>query len=423
MLKKLSRTIVLQAANTALPFITIPILVHKLGVDGYGQIGVAIAVIQYLLLFVEFGFSIPSVRSIARSENQKEEASKLFSNTSSVKLLIMLIGMLIGKIIIFSFSISVELSFLLSIGCLIVIGQILTPSWLFIGRESGDILLVMTIIPRILAVPAIVLLVNQVDDIEIAMALQVIPVLVTAFLAIYWAFKNKWLHLIAPTISEMKCQIRIAWPLFIAAATTSLYTSSTPILLNALSGPYYVGVFLIAEKVRQGLLCILPPITMVIYPKMSRVFSMGTKTPFNFIKKLLILMLLGASIFSACSFYFSDNIISILFDSKAIDSAVVLRVMSISIFVTCLITVLGTYILLPLGAEKVYSMIIGVAGFFHLGFTSILIVYFKSIGAAYGMLLTELLIAILMILFMANRNQKLESCSFEKSILQNIIRP
>lgn len=423
MLIKLSRTIVLQAANTALSFITIPILVHKLGVDGYGQIGVAIAVIQYLLLFVEFGFSIPSVRSIARSEIKKSEASKIFANTSLVKLLIMLIGILIGKILIFLFSISIELSFLLSFGCLIVIGQILTPSWLFIGRESGDILLIMTIIPRILAVPAIVLLVNQADDIEIAMALQVLPVVATAFLAIYWAFKNKWLNLIAPTISEMKCQIRIAWPLFIAAATTSLYTSSTPILLNTLSGPYYVGIFLIAEKVRQGLLCILPPITMVMYPKMSYAFSVGGKKIYNFIKKLSILMLLGATIFSAFSFYFSDNIIAMLFGDKAIESASVLRVMSISIFVTCLITVLGTYILLPLGAEKVYSLIIGVAGFFHLGFTSILIVYFNSIGAAYGMLLTEILIAILMIIFMANRNQALEICCFKKSILQSIIRP
>jgi PST family polysaccharide transporter len=421
MLRKLSSTILLQAINTALPFITMPYYVQKLGVDGYGQIGVAIAIIQYLLMCVDFGFTLPSIRSIARSENKKSDASKIFANTIVIKFIILMSGIFFINVVFIIFSINIELKLLINIGYLLVLGQLLTPSWIFVGRQSGDLLLVFTIMPRVLVIPAMIFFVKQEDDLNIAMLLQVMPSILTAFLSVYWAISIEWMVLVRPNFAQIKHQIHAAWPLFISSAATSLYTSSTPIILNLLTGAYSVGVFLIADKIRQGLLAILPPISLVIYPKMAQEFSTNIKAAYSLIKKMTIFMLVGMMTISISVLFSSEKIITLIFGNHAIQSVGVLRIMSISIVFTCLNTILGSYIMLPLGAEKSYSKILLLAGFFHIAATSVLVAFFGYNGAAIGILVTEFFMAALMILLLMNKNSYLDKCHYRDSVFRKIL--
>lgn len=421
MLRKLSSTILLQAINTALPFITIPYYVRKLGVDGYGQIGVAIAIIQYLLMCVDFGFTLPSIRSVARSESKKTEASKIFANTTIVKFIIFLSGIACISIANELFSTSVELKLLINICYFLVLGQLLTPSWIFVGQQSGDLLLIFTIIPRVLVIPAMIFFVKQESDLNIAMIFQVMPAVMTAFLSIYWAISVGWIVLVRPNISEIKHQIRSAWPLFISSAATSLYASSTPIILNSLSGAYSVGVFLIADKIRQGLLAILTPISLVIYPKMAQEFSINTERAYLIIKKISIFMMLGIIIISILVIFFSESIIVLIFGHPATQSVSVLRIMSASTIFTFFNSILGTYILLPLGAEKNYSKILVLAGFFHIICTSVLVEIFSYDGAATGILFTELFMTLLMMGLLIFKDKNMNKCHYKNSVIVNII--
>lgn len=421
MLRKLSRTVLLQAINTTLPFITMPYYVQKLGVEGYGKIGVAIAVIQYFLMFVDFGFTLPSIRCISRSENKKAEASIIFFNTTIVKFSIFVTGTILITILCLVLPINVELSVLIAIGYFLVLGQLLTPSWIFVGQQSGDLLLIFTIIPRALAIPLMIFFVNQENDINAAMVLQVLPSMLTAFIAIYWVIENEWIELTIPKASLMRRQIHQAWPLFVSSAASSLYGSSTPIILNLLGGAYSVGIFLIADKIRQGLLAILPPISLVVYPKMAQEFSVNIQKACFQIKKISIFMLVGMVIISLFILIFSDNIILLIFGIEAIESASTLRIMSISVIFTCLNTILGSYIMISLGADKIYSKIMLLAGVVHIVATSTLVLFFASNGAAIGILFTEFFMASLMILILMHRNSHLDKCHYRDSVLRKIL--
>lgn len=422
MLKKLSRTILLQAVNTALPFITMPYYVLKLGVEGYGKIGVAIAVIQYFLMLVDFGFTLPSIRSVARSECKKLDASSIFSNTTVVKFLIFLIGVALITAMCFVFSVNTELWVLISIGYCLVLGQLLTPSWIFVGRHSGDLLLIFTIIPRALVIPLIIFFVNKESDINIAMLLQVFPSLITAFITIYWVITMGWMDFIRPKYSLIRIQINQAWPLFISSAASSLYGSSTPIILNSLGGAYSAGIFLIADKIRQGLLAILPPLSLVFYPKMVQEFSANIQKAYFQVKRIAIFMMVGMTMISIFVFCFSGDIIVLIFGDNAIESVTVLRIMSISVIFACFNTILGSYIMLSLGAEKIYSKILLLAGCIHIGIVSILVLFFGSNGAAFGILFTEFLMALLMIMTLIKSNRFFDKCNYQDSIIRNILK-
>lgn len=421
MLKKISKTAMLQAINTLLPFIIIPYYVRTIGLEGYGQIGVAISILQYLLLCAEYGFQLPSGRSIAQSKDKKSEASKIFANTSLVKIAIMFFGILFINILNNIIGVSKELQGLIAIGYLMVVGQLMTPSWIFLGRERVDLYLIFVITPRILIIPAIIFYINQDSDLMLAMLLQVMPNIVTAILTTYWAIKKDWISLVMPNFKEMKVQAFIAWPFFISSFATSFYTLSTPIILNSLCGAYSVGVYLIADKVRQGFLAILTPISLVVYPKVSREFLVSVKDTYLIINKISKLILIGFIFISIIGFIFSDYIIIKIFGDNATNSVSVLRILSMSTIFTSINTILGTFILVPLGAEKLLSKVLIFSGFFHLICTTVLVAIFNYKGAAFGVFFTELLMVSLMVFFLMRKDIKMNKCCYKKSVFKGLL--
>ena len=48
----------LQGINQLLPIFVMPYLMIKLGATGYGYVGFALSVIQYLIIIVDFGFNL-----------------------------------------------------------------------------------------------------------------------------------------------------------------------------------------------------------------------------------------------------------------------------------------------------------------------------------------------------------------------------
>ncbi|MFX9912081.1 oligosaccharide flippase family protein, partial [Acinetobacter baumannii] len=61
-----------QIANYLFPLITVPYLARVLGPKGWGMVAFAQAFGQYLMLVVEYGFSLSATREVARSRDSLE---------------------------------------------------------------------------------------------------------------------------------------------------------------------------------------------------------------------------------------------------------------------------------------------------------------------------------------------------------------
>lgn len=87
--------IVLQGFNQLLPLFVMPYLMKVLGAGGYGEIGYALAVIQYIDLIVTFGFNLSATKLIAQSGDDKNQYSTYFWNVVCAKLLLLLASCLL----------------------------------------------------------------------------------------------------------------------------------------------------------------------------------------------------------------------------------------------------------------------------------------------------------------------------------------
>ena len=70
----------LQVANYVFPLITLPYLTKVVGVENFGRIAFAQAVIVWFQAIVDYGFIYSSVRDIARCREDIKRVSVIYSN-------------------------------------------------------------------------------------------------------------------------------------------------------------------------------------------------------------------------------------------------------------------------------------------------------------------------------------------------------
>lgn len=71
---------VLQIAGYIFPLISIPYLAKVIGVDGFGKIAFASAVIIWIQTITDWGFNFTATRDVAKNKNDKLMVSEIFSN-------------------------------------------------------------------------------------------------------------------------------------------------------------------------------------------------------------------------------------------------------------------------------------------------------------------------------------------------------
>ncbi len=69
--------IALQGLNYLAPIVVLPYLMVVLGAEKFGCIGFALAVCQYLMIVVDFGFNLSATKRIALAKGNQDELNKI----------------------------------------------------------------------------------------------------------------------------------------------------------------------------------------------------------------------------------------------------------------------------------------------------------------------------------------------------------
>lgn len=383
----------LHAVNNLLPLTTVPYLVRTLGVETYGKLGFALAVNQYLLLVSEYGFTLSASRDVARHQTDRTRVSELFWNVQFAKLALLVLAFLTLVPLVHFVPSFMGAEPLIYAGFILVVGHFVAPVWLFLGKEAMRPFLLFTVVARLLAIPAIFILVKSPEDGLIAMAFQAAPMFVTGLLTLGYASRTGWLIFVKPRPSMMGQQLRQGWPLFVASVSTSLYTISTPIVLGIFAGPAAVGVFVAADKIRAAALSLITPVSQVMFPRLNVLLEQKqVNVAIQTIRRMLAL---SASVHAAIAILlvvFAAQISQLAYATSAPQAKDVLVILAPVVCVIGISNVLGTHVTLPLGMSTWFGRVLLMAGIWHIVALVVLAPRWGAIGAAVAILSTELLI-------------------------------
>ncbi|HAS8353516.1 oligosaccharide flippase family protein [Morganella morganii] len=397
--KNVLSLLIMQIINYLVPLITLPYLARTLGIAEYGKLNLSLSLIQYGILFITFGFNLSATREIAKNRNNRKIMSSVFWETISSKVLLLFFSCVMLYYITVYIDKFNSIRYLTVIFFIQLISVAIDPLWFFQGIEKLVKISIITAMIRLINIPLLLFFVHGSHDVGKVAAIQSLLLLLISIVNLYLLKKENILTFVK--IKELKIVRALisSLPLFLGTAAISLYNTSTPLILGLMSNYNEVGIYSAGFKIQMAAVGVFTILGQVIYPRVNNLFSKRTQDGYIFVKKLLIYMLPILSLSLLIFYVLVPPLTVMVLGQDFIGSSEVVKIMSPMLVLVPYSIVLSNNLLLPLGHKHIYYILPIFIGCLHVLYTTILSSKFGAIGAAYSMLITEVITLIALIIY------------------------
>jgi len=383
----------LQGLNYLLPLVILPYLIRTIGPEKFGLISFAQALIQYFMIFTDYGFSLTATKKISLCKDQAQ-ASTIFSTVMTVKFILafssyLLLLLLINAVPKFRHD---WLLYVFSFGA--VIGNTLFPVWLFQGTEKMKFITIINIIGGIIYTASLFIFIRGPEDYLLVPLLNSLFFIITGLLGLYIAFKEFDLEFVFQSYSEIRAELKTGWEVFISVVAINTYTATRIFAVGILTNNTITGFYSIAEKI-TGVIQSFPlaSLSQAIYPRISRIFARSKQRALRLMHRVQHSTTLAYLLAIPVLFLVSPWIIKITCGKNYPAAVFSLRLLLISIFFISA-NAFKVQFLLVCGRPDIYSRIHVLAALLGLPLIFIFTYYFSYLGAAAATITIEAVIFI-----------------------------
>lgn len=382
-------SVLLQVLNFGVPLFTIPLLITRLGLSGFGQYSVVFSWAALAMAFTEYGYAIDGIVKISAAATIKEVADKFWTIVWA-KLILALVALpfYIGFLELLSNG-SMDIVYS-AYGYIFIIGSTLLPTWYFYGIKKLKIYSLVMATVRAGMLMLILLFVNSEADLGVAIKINSIANLILGIALFGLAAYSLKSQKITFRVYKIIQSIKEGSYLFYANLGVGLYTSGNVILVNYYCGQLSAGTFAAGEKIIKASQQVFSAFTTSAIPFLTAKTSNSL-----LLKRMLKLQLILLIIGTAAIFSLSGIIGNLIY--KTDDQAIVniMRIYSIVFLIGGLSSAINTQILAVNGLYKKISIIVLSAGFINIGLVSLLSYLFGINGAAIAIIISETIVLVL----------------------------
>ncbi len=387
--------VALQGVNYVMPLVVFPYLMVVLGAEKFGYIGFSISLTQYLMLVVDFGFNFTATKEVALHKDNHEKLQKVFWSVTAAKTVLLLLTFVLLVVVAFGIPrFSIYRSTLL-VCFLMVVSSAYSCVWYFQGLGKIRVISVVNVLSKLFILPLCFLFVKTADDYLKAAFLQSgIYISGTLFTLLYLRFSRRMppSRVVIPTRTMVSGELKSAWPVFLSGAVSSLYVLLFTVILGYFASPDEVGRYSAAERImRSFCYLIFVPVLQAFFPKLSSLAQTdgeGARRLFRRISMAMVAAMLGVFV---GLFFFSDTIMTFLGkDYGGVEK--LFRIMAVVPLFVALGGVAGQLGLLAMGDDcdkRHYRNVYFVAAAVALLAVFLLLPAWHSVGAAWALLITE----------------------------------
>lgn len=390
--RNLFAMILWQGANYLAPLLTFPHLARTLRPLGFGQYGIYLVIAGWMTIVSDWGTNYTGSRLIAQTRasgrSLHDEFWSLFFLriiNSAIILVAVLAYILIARV-------DREDSLLILSAWSIILGNALTVSWCLQGLERLDAFASAALVGRLFTVPATIFLVREAGDVWVAVAVQGGGGIVIGLTSLLILYRSRAICSFAWSMPNIVRRFREGVPVVLSTASHGLYSTTATSFLGVLKGAYTTGQFVAADRIRLAAQGIIQPFAQVFYPRTSRLVVTDRERAVRDVKLMIYVtaavMISGSLILS----FISEFVSNLLVGGRFSDTASILRVLALCVGVYGMNVVLGWQTLMPFGYNKQFGSVSVRAAIFNILTMPVLIYKFGAIGAATGVLLTEIVI-------------------------------
>lgn len=404
--RNLVSTVIWQGASYLVPLITLPYLTRVLGLEQFGIMALVLAIISYMILLTDWGFSLTATQRIAANREDPAALNRIFWSTLFAKTLLCLvpfIGMCIAMAVIPRLG---DLSLEIVCGYVQVACSVITVNWYLQGMERLGKFATAALIGRLATVPLTFLLVRSSADTDLAILIQGLGALLSGLASLYFARATGRLRRPHVSPRDIWHELRDGWHVFVSTAAISMYTQATSIILGAVAGVGPLGLFSGADRIRRAAQQTLQPIQTAFYPRLAYNFAHDRPAAHRLLRFVLLAQGAVTLCISFILLFFADLVVRLLLGVDFAPAATVLRIMAPIPVLVGISGVLGIMTMIPLGLKAQLSRILLAAGVLNLLLIVPASYYLGAAGAALTVLVTESVVTGTMIVFLALKRRR-----------------
>ncbi len=322
---------ILQGANFILPLLAVPYLIRVLGVELYGLLAFATALTAYFAILSDYGFNLTATKNISVHRESHSKVTEIFSAVLTIKFFLMILGLVILTVIVFSFEKFREdwEVYYLTFG--MVVGQVLFPAWFFQGMEKMLYISILNIAAKTVFLIAIFAFIHDKDQYHLVPLFNSMGFLIAGIASLYYIKKDFNISFQWQSFDTLSYYFKDGWHIFISRFAVILYTSSNIFILGIFTNNTLVGYYSIAEKVITATSTLGSTVNQVLFPRLSIIWAKSRANYYNkfhfLVKAIVVVMLFIALLL----YYFSPTIIKLLSGSDISESTDILQILAITV--------------------------------------------------------------------------------------------
>ena len=262
--------VLLQGVNYLLPLLSFPFLFRILGVERYGLVTFGYALMQYFVMFTDFGFNLSATKYISQHRNNLRAINAYLNSAMIGRVVLCFISFIVLLVLISTFDKFRSESTLYILFFGIIIGNVMFPMWFFQGMENMKYITIFNIVAKSLSfIPFFIFIRGPEDYLYVPICYSVGFILagLVSLCIVYYKMGMRWY--ITPA-SQIKCALKDSSTYFLSRASTSLFTTSNSFLLGLVCGNTAVGYYSAAEKLYQAYNQLPSPFTGVLFPHIAK---------------------------------------------------------------------------------------------------------------------------------------------------------
>jgi len=389
----------LQVANYILPLVTLPYLVRVLGPATYGVVIFVTIIIEYCIIFSDYGFNFSASRKISVFRDDMKKIGDVFNNVFFVKLFLMLAVFLAVMCFVVLVPKLRAYWFLYIFASGTLVGRNIFPTWFFQGMERMKYTAILSILSKTIFTVLIFIVVRKETDYAYVIILNALGSMVAGILSLAIVRSHFGISIRRPSFTGMVEEIKEGWHLFVTVITYVVYSMGVPVILGLFTDYAAVGYYGAGEKIVRAIEQMLAPLQQSVYPHISKLASESRIAAVRFIRRLAEVMGSVTFLLSLLLFVFAPAICGIVLGRGFPGSVIVVRILSFVIFARSLGQVFLAQTMLNFGEDKDVFRIALVASLTSILSAIILSPIFREAGAAYAALIPEIIVLIASAIF------------------------
>lgn len=363
-----------------------PYLARVIGVDGFGKIAFASAVMVWVQTIADWGFNFTATRDVAQNRENPQKVSEIFSNVLWARCTLMFVSFLFLLLLIALFPKFRSNTDILLVTFLMIPGHILFPDWFFQAMERMKYITILNVVSKLLFTIAVFVFIKGKDDYILQPLLVSLGYVVSGLIAFYYILVKWKVKLQKPSFGSIMLTIRKSTDVFLNNLMPNLYNSFSTVLLGVFCGDVANGKLEAGTKFVNIAQQFMSVLSRAFFPFLSRKLDKH-----HIYARINILLSLCMSVLL---FLFAPLLIDWFFTEEFADSVTVLRIMSISIFFLALSNIYGTNYMIIAGYERQLRNITAIVSVVGLALSFPLIYFLGFIGAAITVTFTRGLLGV-----------------------------